>query len=101
MSHAVISVIIPTYHRQDLLVRAVDSVLSQQVEATIEVIVVNDAGEALQPAAWMDDQRVRVATTFRTERAAARNTGAALSRGQWLYFLDDDDFAPGTSRSSA
>jgi len=51
------------------------------------------AGEPLQPAAWMDDPRVRLVTTFQTERVVARNTGAALSRGQWLYFLDDDDYS--------
>ena len=41
----------------------------------------------------MDDPRVTVLNTYRTERAVARNTGAALSRGDWLYFLDDDDYA--------
>ncbi|MBV9848202.1 MAG: glycosyltransferase [Armatimonadetes bacterium] len=40
----------------------------------------------------MDDPRVTVLNTYRTERAVARNTGAALSRGDWLYFLDDDDY---------
>lgn len=89
-----ISVITPTFRREHLLARCVESVLSQQVEeARIEHIIVNDAGEPLTYAAWMDDPRVRVVETDHTERAVARNTGAALSRGQWLYFLDDDDYA--------
>lgn len=87
-----ISVVTPTFHREDLLVRCVQSVLAQQVDALFEHIIVNDYGEPLAPAPWMDDPRVRVLSTFRTERCVARNTGAALSQGQWLFFLDDDDF---------
>jgi glycosyltransferase involved in cell wall biosynthesis len=89
-----ISVITPTFNREDLLARCVESVLAQQVEnARIEHIVVNDYGQPLQrAAAWRDDPRTRVVDTFRTERSVARNTGAALSRGDWLFFLDDDDY---------
>ncbi len=87
-----ISVVTPTFHREDLLARCVQSVLAQQVDAPFEHLIVNDAGEPLSPAPWMDDPRVRVLNTFRTERCVARNTGAALSQGQWLFFLDDDDF---------
>jgi len=86
-----ISVVTPTFHREDLLARCVQSVLAQQVDAPFEHLVVNGYGEPLAPAPWMDDPRVRVLSTFRTERCVARNTGAALSQGQWLLFLDDDD----------
>lgn len=88
-----ISVITPTFRREDLLQRCVESVLAQQVDADIQHFVINDAGEPLKPAPWMDDPRVTVLNTCRTERAFARNTGVALSRGDWLYFLDDDDYA--------
>jgi hypothetical protein len=87
-----ISVITATYRRDDLLRRCVESVLAQEVGASFEQIVVDDAGGCLQSAAWMRDPRVRVLTTQHSERSVARNTGAALSRGQWLYFLDDDDY---------
>ena len=90
---ATISVITPTYHREELLRRCVDSVLAQEVQADIQHFVVNDAGEPLAHEGWMEDPRVTVLNTYRTERAVARNTGAALSRGDWLYFLDDDDYA--------
>lgn len=88
-----ISVVTPTFNREDVLRRCVDSVLAQQVNADIQHLVVNDYGSPLSYAAWMDDPRVTVLNTYRTERAVARNTGAALSRGDWLYFLDDDDYA--------
>jgi glycosyltransferase involved in cell wall biosynthesis len=90
---ATISVITPTFRREDVLRRCVESVLAQEVDAEIEHFVVNDYGQPLTHAPWMDDPRVTVLNTYRTERSVARNTGAALSRGDWLYFLDDDDYA--------
>lgn len=87
-----ISAVIPTYKREHLLKEAVESVLSQQIDdADVEVVVVNDSGEPLAVADWQQDPRVRIADTYRTERSVARNTGAALSRGDCLHFLDDDD----------
>lgn len=87
-----ISAVIPTYKREEKLARAVSSVLAQQVSsADVEVLVVNDSGEALAEAEWQQDERVRVVTTQHGERCFARNTGAALSRGEYLHFLDDDD----------
>ncbi len=87
-----ISAIIPTYMREQLLGRAVRSVLSQCLpDAELEVIVVNDSGEPLSAADWQQDHRVTVVTTGHVERCFARNTGAALSQGGYLHFLDDDD----------
>ena len=75
------------------LSRAVKSVLSQSFKADdFEVIVVNDSGKRLPEEDWQDDERVQVVNTYRRERIVARNTGAALSRGKYLHFLDDDDW---------
>jgi glycosyltransferase involved in cell wall biosynthesis len=75
------------------LARAVESVLAQSLpSADFEVIVVNDAGRPLPYAPWQDSPRVRVVTTNRRERSFARNTGAALASGDYLHFLDDDDW---------
>jgi glycosyltransferase involved in cell wall biosynthesis len=87
-----ISCIIPTYKRDHLLASAVSSVLTQEIScARIEIVVVNDSGDSLKKADWQEDPRVTVVTTYHTERCVARNTGAALSRGDYLHFLDDDD----------
>lgn len=87
-----ISAVIPTYKREDLLRDAVMSVVSQDVPGVeIEVIVVNDAEEALHHADWQDLANVTVVNTHQKERCVARNTGAALARGKYLHFLDDDD----------
>lgn len=86
------STIIPTVGR-DTLARAVDSVLSQSFDkADFEVIVVNDSGEPLQWQDWQSSSRVQVIKTNRRERSIARNAGAAIARGKYLHFLDDDDW---------
>ena len=85
------STIIPTVGRNSLA-DAVDSVLSQAgAAADCEVIVVNDSGRPLPAADWQQMANVRVLDTQRRERCVARNTGAAVARGKYLHFLDDDD----------
>lgn len=86
------STIIPTIGRTSLS-RAVESVLSQNLpNDDFEVIVVNDACIPLPASPWQNEERVRVMTTNRTERSVARNTGAAVALGEYLHFLDDDDW---------
>lgn len=84
--------IIPTVCR-DTLRRAVQSVLDQNFSKdSYEVIVVNDSGAPLPTADWRQDPLVRVVDTNHRERCVARNVGAALARGKYLHFLDDDDW---------
>ncbi len=85
------STIIPTIGR-DSLAQAVESVLSQSLNGeTFQVIVVNDAGRPLPAAGWQIHPQVTILETARRERSVARNTGAAIGRGSYLHFLDDDD----------
>lgn len=90
------STIIPTINRATLS-GTVYSVLNQSFKAAdFEVIVVNDSGQPLPDMDWQYCERVRVIDTNRRERSVARNTGAAIARGKYLHFLDDDDlFLPG------
>jgi len=94
------STIIPTISRPSLP-RAVASVLDQDFDPTLfEVIVVNDSGRPLPETAWQRTGHVRVVDTQRHERNVARNTGAAIARGKYLHFLDDDDLLlPGALRA--
>ncbi len=85
------STIIPTVNRSTLG-RAVHSVLDQAFTSDrFEVIVVNDSGQPLSEWDWTSSPQVRVVDTNRRERGFARNTGAAVARGEYLHFLDDDD----------
>lgn len=86
------SIIIPTIGRVELS-RAVESVLQQNfTNADFEVIVVNDSGRSLPDANWQYSTRVQVIHTTQRERSVARNTGAAIAKGEYLHFLDDDDW---------
>jgi glycosyltransferase involved in cell wall biosynthesis len=87
------SAVIPTIGRSTLS-RAVSSVLNQGFNSDdFEVIVVNDTGEPLPEIEmeWQHSARVRIVVTQKRERSVARNTGAAIAQGKYLYFLDDDD----------
>jgi glycosyltransferase involved in cell wall biosynthesis len=88
--------IIPTVGRVSLT-HAVESVLEQRHPAfDFEIIVVNDSGHSLPPAVWQKSPRVKTIDINRRERSVARNTGAAAAKGEYLHFLDDDDWlAPG------
>ena len=85
------STIIPTINRPTLS-HAVQSVLDQEFSADgFEVIVVNDSGNPVPEMQWQYSEKVRVIDTNRHERSVARNTGAAVAKGDFLHFLDDDD----------
>jgi glycosyltransferase involved in cell wall biosynthesis len=91
-SEIFVSYIIPTVGRRTLDI-AVQSVLNQEFShADFEVIVVNDSGSPLYKAAWHASPRVRMINTNKCERCFARNSGAAIAKGKYLAFLDDDDW---------
>ena len=93
---ALVSVVIPTYHRPDLLRRAVASALAQDVVGwDLEVVVavsdpacVEDRATAADLAA--SDPRVLIAESTGHGAGASRNAGLAAARGEVLAFLDDD-----------
>ena len=92
-----VSVIIPSYNRKELLARAIRSVLAQGVN-DFEVVVVDDgstdgtselARECSVPIVkWVHQPNTGV--------SAARNRGVSVSAGEYLIFLDsDDELLPG------
>jgi glycosyltransferase involved in cell wall biosynthesis len=92
-STVMVSVILPTYNRSYSLPDAINSVLTQSCR-DLELIVVDDCStediESLVRA--FGDSRVRYIKRARNGgAAAARNTGLAEARGQYIAFQDSDD----------
>ncbi|MCH1865996.1 glycosyltransferase [Nocardioides sp. CFH 31398] len=89
----VVSVVIPVYNGELTVERTLDSVLHQS-ERAIEVIVVDDGStDGTRACAQRSgDERVRVIGRANGGLSAARNTGIDHARGQYVYFLDADDW---------
>lgn len=88
------SVVIPTYNRADLVVRAIDSVLCQSF-AAFEVLVLDDGSDdnTEEVVREIPDERIGYEKLQRSGAARARNIGAKKASGEMLIFLDSDDFA--------
>src|SRR5262245_25869062 len=87
-----VSVVIPTYNRADLVGRAIDSVLGQTY-SNIEVIVVEDSSTAdTQARLSRYGNRIQVLTQKNSGPSVARNHGIAAARGEIIAFLDSDDY---------
>ena len=91
-----VSIIIPVYNTPvDKLRRCIDSVLGQTMDR-LEVILVDD-GSGPQCASELDeaarkDSRVRVIHKRNEGSAIARNTGIKEAAGEYVTFVDSDDF---------
>ncbi len=97
MPGPLLSVVIPVHDAAPWIGELLDSVLDQDVEA-MEVLVVDDRSSD-GSAAIIDTFRARDARVQRLRSdapggAAARNTGAAAARGEYLVFADADDLVP-------
>lgn len=86
------SVIVPAYNSAATLARAVDSVIVQSYPAH-EIIVVDDGStDATAEVARGYGEAVRLLQQANAGVAAARNAGARAATGDWLAFLDADDW---------
>lgn len=92
---AKISIIIPVYNVEQYLRRCVDSALKQTL-SDIEVILVDDGSPDGSPAicdAYVQaDVRVKVIHKCNGGLASARNAGMRIAQGEYLFFLDSDDW---------
>jgi glycosyltransferase involved in cell wall biosynthesis len=90
---SLISVIIPTYNRADLISRAIASV-REQVYQNLEIIVVDDASDddIVQVIKQINDSRIKyIRHQTNLGGSEARNTGIKQAQGEYVAFLDSDD----------
>lgn len=90
------SVIVPVYNVENYLRACIDSVLMQDTSANYEVILIDDGssdGSGMICDAYAEEyQNVSAVHNENHGVSHARNTGIALARGEYLLFIDSDDF---------
>ena len=84
-----ITVIIPTYNREKLLLKAIDSVLNQTIKVD-EIIVVDD-GSNDDTKCIIKNLDIRYIYQKNSGVSSARNLGIKLASNDWICFLDSDD----------
>ncbi|MCL2218648.1 MAG: glycosyltransferase [Chitinispirillia bacterium] len=90
-----ISVIIPIYNAEKYLEKCLDSVLSQTF-SDFECILIDDGSRDSSPAICDEyakkDERIKVIHQKNSGASAARNTGLDIALGEWITFVDSDDW---------
>lgn len=93
MKLPLVSIIFPTYNREHIIDRAIESVLNQTYN-NIELIIVDDASDDNTEAVVksFNDKRIMYIRHNRNKGcASARNTGINAAKGRYIAFQDDDD----------
>lgn len=86
-----VSVIIPSYNREEYISATIDSVLNQTYK-DFEVIVVDDGSrDNTKKQLEKFNSRIKVIYQRNSERAVSRNIGVSNSNSEYIAFLDSDD----------
>lgn len=94
----VVSVIVPVYNVEEYLVRCLDSLINQTTDAPYEIICVNDCSPdnstaILEDYALCFPNLIRVlANAQNVGLGATRDHGIEEARGEYLMFIDSDDY---------
>jgi len=92
MTNPLVSVIIPTYNRPNLIGEALESVLAQTY-SDIEVLIIDGSNNETtrKKISTYSDPRIRYQSVKNISAANSRNVGIGLSTGEFIAFNDDDD----------
>ena len=93
MNNIKVSVIVPVYNCEKYLKKCLDSLVNQTLK-DIEIICVNDgstdnSGRILEE---YTDSRIKIITKENGGISSARNAGIAVAKGEYLGFVDSDDW---------
>ena len=96
MNNIDLSIIVPVYNVENYLRRCLDSILLQPSSITYEILLIDD-GSSDKSGAICDEYQSNFPNVFVSHIenngvAEARNLGSSLSKGNYLYFMDPDDF---------
>lgn len=90
-----VSVIIPAYNTEKYISKCLNSLVSQSLK-DIEIIVIDDGSTDKTPDIIKEyankDNRIRVITQTNQKQGAARNRGLEIAQGEYVTFVDADDW---------
>ncbi len=89
-----ISVIVPVYNVRDYIIECIDSIVNQTFK-DFEIIVVNDGtkDDSIKLIEeHYDDNRIKIVYKKNGGLANARNVAIKYAKGEYLFFVDSDDF---------
>ena len=92
-----ISIVVPIYNTEQYLNRCIESIIIQSFQH-LEIILVNDGSKDSSGTIcdeWAQkDTRVRVIHKINGGVTSARKTGVEYAAGEWISFVDSDDYLP-------
>lgn len=95
MTAPMFSIIVPVYNVENYIKDCVDSVLKQN-ESDFEIILVDDGSQdtcdEICEQYALDDTRIHVIHKKNGGLSSARNAGLDIAKGEYIIFLDSDDF---------
>lgn len=90
-----VSVIIPVYNAEKYIKKSLSSIINQSLEE-IEIIIVNDGSTdrsiEIAKKICKSDKRVKIIEQQNSGVASARNLGINQSKGEYISFIDSDDW---------
>jgi glycosyltransferase involved in cell wall biosynthesis len=90
-----ISIIVPVYNVEEYLTNCLDSICNQTLKE-IEIIIINDGStdnsSEIIKEFQKNDKRIKVITQKNQGLSAARNAGLDIATGEYIGFVDSDDF---------
>ncbi len=90
MGYPKASVVIPVYNAQQTIAHSIQAVLAQTYPGDIEIIVVDDGSTDRTPQIVQSFREVKYVRQDNAGPAAARNKGASVGKGSFIFFTDSD-----------
>lgn len=93
MSDLILSIIIPMFNASEYIQSCLDSII-EYAGKEIEIIIVDDGSkdDSLYKVSTVRDERIRLFTQINMGPSSARNRGINNSRGEFVMFVDADDW---------
>lgn len=93
-----VSVIVPVYNVEEYIEECILSILNQTLK-DIEIIIIDDGStdSSLEKVRVFNDSRIKIICQKNSGLSSARNKGIEAAKGEYILFIDSDDFISRTS----